>query len=102
LTAGGIRLAFQYGRRAAQAISDFLQANGPDPGLVMAKEYPRFGAKALMRRAWSAAPSNAILNLTLFTPPMLALAQWIYFRKRGVTADARGDGGAFVARPETA
>jgi geranylgeranyl reductase family protein len=90
LTAGGIRLAFQYGRRAAQAISDYLQAGGPDPGLAMAKEYPTFGSKALMRRLWSAAPPNALLNLTLFTPPMQALAQWIYFRKRGLAGSEAG------------
>lgn len=82
LTAGGIRLAFQYGRRAAQAIADFLQARGPDPGLIMARESPRFGAKILLRRLWSLAPPNSLLDATLFTPPMLALAQWIYFRKR--------------------
>lgn len=82
LTAGGIRLAFQYGRRAAQAIADFLLAGGPDPGVVMAREYPRFGLKAALRRLWSAAPPNGLVNATLFTPPVLALAQWIYFRKR--------------------
>jgi len=38
LTAGGIRLAFQYGRRAGQAISEYLSDNGADPGIVMAKE----------------------------------------------------------------
>jgi geranylgeranyl reductase family protein len=88
LTAGGIRLAFQYGRRAAQAIADALQADGPDPGLVMSREYPRFGPKVLMRRLWSLAPPNRLLDATLFTPPMLALAQWVYFHKRSVL---RGD-----------
>ena len=90
LTAGGIRLAFQYGRRAAQAVADYLQAGGPDPGLLMAKEYPRFGAKTWMRRLWSAAPPNALLDLALFTLPMRALAQWIYFRKRGFIGEAAG------------
>ncbi|MEL7487372.1 MAG: NAD(P)/FAD-dependent oxidoreductase [Pseudomonadota bacterium] len=83
LTAGGIRLAFQYGRRAGQAIADYLYTDGADPGDVMAREYPRFGAKVLMRRAWSIAPPNALLNASLFTPPLRALAQWIYFHKRG-------------------
>ena len=83
LTAGGIRLAFQYGRRAGAAISEYLQDGGADPGALMAREYPRFGLKTWMRRAWSAAPPNALLNATLFTPPMRALAQWIYFQKRG-------------------
>ena len=82
LTAGGIRLAFQYGRRAGAAIAEYLQDGGADPGALMAREYPRFGLKTWMRRLWSAAPSNALLNATLFTPPMQALAQWIYFQKR--------------------
>jgi digeranylgeranylglycerophospholipid reductase len=83
LTGGGIRLAFQYGRKAGAAIANYLQDGGADPGAVMAKEYPRFGMKSWMRRLWSAAPPNTVLNATLFTPPMLALAKWIYFQKRG-------------------
>lgn len=82
LTAGGIRLAFQFGRRAGAVISEYLQDGGADPGQLMAREYPRFVAKGWLRRAWSAAPPNALLNATLFTPPMRALAQWIYFQKR--------------------
>lgn len=96
LTAGGIRLAFQYGRRAGAAIANYIQDGGADPGLVMARDYPRFGLKTWMRRAWSAAPPNAILNATLFTPPMRALAQWIYFQKRGTARF--GDRGAEVVR----
>ena len=96
LTAGGIRFAFQYGRRAGAVISNYLQDGGPDPGLVMAREYPRFALKTWMRRLWSAAPPNAVLNAALFTPPMRALAQWIYFQKRG---NARfGDKGGRVVR----
>lgn len=83
LTAGGIRLAFQYGRRAGAVIAEYLQDGGADPGALMAREYPRFGLKTWMRRAWSAAPPNALVNAALFTPPMRALAQWIYFQKRG-------------------
>lgn len=83
LTAGGIRLAFQYGRRAGATIANYVQDGAPDPGVLMAREYPRFGLKSWMRRAWSAAPPNALINATLFTPPMRALARWIYFQKRG-------------------
>jgi flavin-dependent dehydrogenase len=82
LTAGGIRLAFQLGRRAGAAIANYLQDGGPEPGLLMAKEYPRFALKTRLRRLWSLAPPNALLDATLFTPPMRALAQWIYFQKR--------------------
>jgi len=86
LTAGGIRLAFQYGRKAGAAIANYLQDGGPDPGALMARDYPRFGVKTWMRRLWSTAPPNAVLNATLFTPPMRALARWIYFQKRGAGA----------------
>ncbi len=82
LTAGGIRLAFQYGRRCGGAIANYLLDDGPDPGAVMAREYPRFGLKTWLRRLWSAAPANAVLNTTLFTPPMRALARRIYFESR--------------------
>lgn len=82
LTAGGIRLAFQYGRRAAAAVALYLLDEGPDPGAVMAKEYPRFGMKTWMRRAWSFAPANEIVNATLLTPPMTALARRIYFERK--------------------
>ncbi|MEQ1931796.1 MAG: FAD-dependent monooxygenase, partial [Parvularculaceae bacterium] len=103
LTAGGIRLAFQYGRRAAQVISDHLQAGGEDPGAVMAREYPTFGSKTWLRRLWSAAPPNQLLNLTLFTPPMQALAQRIYFRKRGFAgAEASLEAQRLVMRRGTA
>jgi flavin-dependent dehydrogenase len=84
LTAGGIRLAFQYGRRAGQAIADYLECGGADPGVAMAREYPDFSRKVLLRRMWSAAPPNALLNAALFTPPMLALAQRIYFHTRAM------------------
>ncbi|WP_375200887.1 NAD(P)/FAD-dependent oxidoreductase [Hyphococcus sp.] len=83
LTAGGIRLAFQYGRRASSAIADYLLDGGPDPGAIMAREYPRFAGKTWMRRLWSLAPSNFLLNTMLFTPPMRALAQRIYFERKG-------------------
>ncbi len=89
LTAGGIRLAFQYGRKAGAAIANYLLDGGPDPGALMARNYPRFGLKTWMRRLWSAAPPNTILNATLFTPPMQALAQWIYFQKRSAAPNGR-------------
>ncbi|MEM8936623.1 MAG: NAD(P)/FAD-dependent oxidoreductase [Pseudomonadota bacterium] len=85
LTAGGIRLAFQYGRRAGAAICAYLQDGGEDPGRAMARDYPTFARKLWLRRLWSAAPPNALINRSLFTPPMRALAQRIYFQKRGIT-----------------
>jgi hypothetical protein len=60
----------------------------------MAREYPRFAFKAALRRIWSAAPPNALLNAVLFTPPMLALAQQIYFQKRALPGQDRTPGAA--------
>jgi len=82
LTAGGIRLAFQYGRRAGFAIANYILDGAADPGVLMAKDYPTFAKKTVLRRAWSLAPHNAILNAALFTPPMRAIAKKIYFQKR--------------------
>ena len=91
LTAGGIRLSFQYGRRAAAVIAEFLLDGGPDPGLVMAKEYPRFRLKTWMRRLWSSAPPNALLDAALFTPPMRRLAQQIYFERKAGSVRVQQD-----------
>jgi len=82
LTAGGIRLAFQYGRRAGFAIANYLLDGGADPGVIMAQEYPNFTLKKWTQKAWSIAPHNTILNTVLFTAPVRALAKKIYFQKR--------------------
>ncbi len=95
LTAGGIRLAMQLGRKAGCVIAEHLEDGGPEPGRVMAKDYPRFTAKKWLRRAWGLAPPNWLLDRTLFTPPMRALARRIYFHRRGVPgAELRGMVGA--------
>ena len=82
-TAGGIRLAFRFGRRAAHAIADHVLSLGPPPELVMANEMPRFGIKKAMRFMLDCAPPNALLNAALGTTPMQRLARQIYFHKRG-------------------
>jgi digeranylgeranylglycerophospholipid reductase len=82
-TGGGIQLAFRFGRRAAQAVSDHLLDGGPDPGRVMAREYPRFHTQYALRHLMNLAPYNFILNSLLLTAPARALARYIYFRRRG-------------------
>lgn len=86
MTGGGIRLAFQFGRRAAQAIADHIQNLGPPPDVVISRELPNFVLKSAMRRALDLAPSNALLNALLATSPMRALARHVYFRRRGGSA----------------
>ncbi len=84
LTAGGIHPAFRYGRRAAQVISDHLQDGGPDPGRLLAREYPRYRWKALLRRGLDSDPPNWLYDWTLGLPPMRAFAQLVYFHRKGL------------------
>jgi geranylgeranyl reductase family protein len=88
LTAGGIHPAFRYGRRAAQVISDYLQDDGPDPGHVLAREYPRYRWKALLRRGLDRDPPNWLYDWTLGLPPMRAFAQLVYFHRKGLKTRA--------------
>jgi flavin-dependent dehydrogenase len=85
MTGGGIRLAFHFGRRAAQAVADHLQHMGPPPETALAPELPAFRLKRVMRRALDLAPPNLILNLCLGTPPVRRLAQHVYFHRRGTS-----------------
>lgn len=82
-TAGGIRLAFQFGRRAAQAIADHLQSLGPSPEIVMAPEMPNFAMKKAMRFVLNCTPPNGLINMTLGTAIMQRAARYVYFHKRG-------------------
>lgn len=82
-TGGGIRLAFQYGRRAAQLIADHLLHLSPPPEIALARELPRFGLKHAMRFALDLSPPNALISAAISTPPMRWLAQHVYFHRRG-------------------
>lgn len=81
MTAGGIQLAFRFGRRAAQAVSDHLLDCGPPPDIVMAREYPRFHLKKLLRSALDTAPPNALIDAGLSSALMRKLASRIYFHR---------------------
>ena len=88
LTAGGIHPAFRYGRRAAQAISDHLLDGGPDPGHELAREYPRYRWKALLRRGLDRDPPNWIYDWTIGLPPTRAFARLVYFHRKGLKTRA--------------
>jgi flavin-dependent dehydrogenase len=83
LTGGGIKLAFELGRRAAQVISDYLQDRGPEPARVLAAEYPTYAKKRILRRLMNIAPPNWTWDLILNTPMMGWAAQQVYFHRRG-------------------
>lgn len=88
LTAGGIDPALRYGRRAGTLIGDYLRGSGPDPGPILAREYPRFRWKALLRRIFDCDPPNWFYERTLGLPPMRGLAQLIYFHHEGLKSRA--------------
>lgn len=83
LTAGGIQLAYRFGRRAAQLVSDHLLDGGAEPGLVLAREAPRFRAKRLLRGVLDRAPPNPVIEAALHLGITRHLAQQIFFHHRG-------------------
>jgi len=97
MTAGGIRTALQWGRRAAAAAADHLLLGGPDPASVLLRQIPRFRVKGLMRRALDASPPNWALDLLLASAPMRRLAEEVYFHKRGVGGVSREDYARWLA-----
>jgi digeranylgeranylglycerophospholipid reductase len=82
-TGGGIRLAFQFGRRAAQVIADHLLHLGPAPEMMLGRELPRLRLKRLMRATLDLGPPNLIFDAAIATPAMRWLATHIYFHRRG-------------------
>lgn len=88
LTAGGIFTAIHHSRAAAEAIADHLSGSGEDPGIAMAKSYPRFRWKSLMRRAADIGFPDWMFNLALAIPPMRKLAQLVYFHNKGIGSKA--------------
>lgn len=88
LTGGGIHTALSFGRRAAQLVSDYLLDRGPSPAPAFAREIPHYPLKSLLRLGFDLAPPNFLFNAILMTPLARALAQRIYFHRRGGGADS--------------
>ena len=85
LTGGGIRYAFEYGRRAGHVVADHLGDFGGAPERVLASELPSFRVKSALRFAFEHCAPNWLIDSVLMTKPMLALAQRIYFRRHGTS-----------------
>lgn len=83
LTGGGIAQTLRLGRRTAQLACDWIQAGAEHPATALAREAPRFRGKLLLRRAFDLAPPNWVWNLAFGTAPFRALAQAVYFHRRG-------------------
>jgi len=82
LTAGGIQLAFRFGRRAGQLIADHLLRLGPAPDRILAGELPGMAAKKTLRRLFDLRPPNALINAVIGTGVMRRFARSIYFHDR--------------------
>ncbi len=81
-TGGGIRLAFQFGRRAAQTIADHLLHLGPAPEAVLARELPSFGVRRLMRWGLDLMLPDVFVDAAISTSLMRWLAAHVYFHRR--------------------
>ncbi len=88
LTGGGIRLAFRYGRRAAQLIADHLTRHGPPPEAVLAREISGMRRKLLLRRVMDAPPPNWLYDMAIGTPLMNWFARKVYFHRRARLGDS--------------
>ncbi|HSC18718.1 MAG TPA: NAD(P)/FAD-dependent oxidoreductase [Rhizomicrobium sp.] len=83
LTGGGIHTALSLGRRAAQIVGDYLCDRGTHPAAAFASIVPRYRLKRVLRAGLDLAPPNRLIDAMLMTAPMRALAQRIYFHRRG-------------------
>jgi digeranylgeranylglycerophospholipid reductase len=90
-TGGGIRLAFHFGRRAAQAIADYLLHMGPRPEIALASELPNFLLKRAMRFGLDRQVPNALISAALGTASLRAFAQRVFFHKRGAKGVTFGE-----------
>lgn len=67
LTAGGIHNAYRYGRVAADAIVDRLEAGGPHPGQIVRRAYPKHRWKRAARWSYDRLPVARALEAGLLT-----------------------------------
>ena len=80
LTAGGIHNAYRYGRLAADALADHLDAGGPHPGEVVRRAYPKLALKHAARWSYDRFPVAWALETGVVTRNLLrSLAEGIFF-----------------------
>lgn len=80
LTAGGIHNSYRYGRLAADAVADHLGADGPDPGAVVRRAYPRLLLKHAARWSYDRLPVARVLETGLVTRNLLrSVGERVFF-----------------------
>ena len=84
LTAGGIHNAYRYGRLAADALADHLEAGGPHPGEVVRHGYPRIALKHAARWSYDRLPVAWALETGFLTRNLLRkVAERVFFDRVG-------------------
>ena len=84
LTAGGIQMAFRFGRRAGQLIADHLKRGGELPQEIMARELPALMHKRAMRWLLERRPPNRVYDFLIGSWPMRRLAAGTFFHDRAL------------------
>jgi len=80
LTAGGIHKAYRYGRLAADALVEHLEAGGPHPGEVVRRAYPKLALKHAARWTYDRLPVAWALERGVVTRNLLrSLAERVFF-----------------------
>lgn len=86
LTAGGIHTALHHGSLAGRAVARYLDGEIADPGAVLARQYPNFLCKGLMRRAADRGLPDPLANMVLGLAPVRRIARLVFFHNRGLAS----------------
>ena len=86
LTAGGIHTALHHGSLAGRAVARYLDGGTADPGAVLARQYPTFLWKGLMRRAADRGLPDPLVNAVLGLSPVRRIARLVFFHNRGLAS----------------
>jgi digeranylgeranylglycerophospholipid reductase len=82
LTAGGIHTALHYGTILGDTIADYIHHGGRHPSEVLARIYPRFYVKQLLRKSYETMAPNWLLNGVLTNPLFRLMAETVFFKKK--------------------
>ncbi len=81
LTAGGIHTALHYGKILGETLAAHIKEGGGHPAAAMARIYPRFPFKQMLRKAYERTPNWAI-DVGLTNPLFKAFAGGVFFMKK--------------------
>lgn len=82
LTAGGIHTALHYGVALGEAIADFLHHGGEHPGSRMARVYPKFTGKLMLRAGFEKLAPNWLLDVGITNPLFGWMANTVFFKPK--------------------